>query len=374
MPKTFKIPSVELPYLIGRKLFQMKLKDGFGDKTWADYFIFLTKQGNVKLRSTIDSVIEEGTMDHLLPMWMGNFAENLPYIRDGDVKIKKPKNSRTYTIADLAESTIEIDKHPPNSAIVIGRGPSVFNHNHLDILAKSDYKGAICATDGMLIECLKKHIIPTITVTVDGSPIIKKWFNHPLVKKHGQDIKIILPATVNNEVYQTCVRNKCKVFWYNPMFDIIFRNESFTRIANLMTRTKNTPKGLVTSQAGGNSGSATWIMAMALLKRAPICLIGMDLSYPEGTNLEETPYFSGVTKPEQVSFMYKKIYHPHFKTKALIDAVFWHYRKGFLEMQKSTPSWYRYYGGTINASEGGSIFGRFIKCMTFKNFLNKYPK
>ncbi len=46
------------------------------------------------------------------------------------------------------------------SAIVIGRGPSIKKKKHLELLADSNYKGAIICTDGNLINVLEHGITP----------------------------------------------------------------------------------------------------------------------------------------------------------------------------------------------------------------------
>ena len=142
-----------------------------------------------------------------------------------------------------------------------------------------------------------------------------------------------------------------------------------------MTISKYNEKPLQAISCGGNVGATSWVMASSLFKASPCCLIGMDMSYPEGTKLEDTPYFSGVMNASKgnaqfISVAYKKIYNPCFKTWAYIDAVFSSYRQTFLEYQKNTPSWYQHYGGTINCSEEGALFGLNIKCMRFKEFLS----
>ena len=47
-----------------------------------------------------------------------------------------------------------------DKGIVIGAGPSLYKFNHLEILAKSDYKGTLLITDKMLVPCLKGGITP----------------------------------------------------------------------------------------------------------------------------------------------------------------------------------------------------------------------
>lgn len=373
--REFTLPKQRLPKIVGQKFVAMKLRDGFMDRSWADYISYLVKKDPMPLLPNPDTIIESGTLKTLLPMWLSNFSDNLPYIKNGDkTAVTHPEGGFSLSISDLAEEPVTAV--PKGTAIVIGRGPSVFKHKHLDLLAEAiqsrKYLGKICASDGMLIDCLQKNIIPDLTVSVDGAPIIKKWFNHPLVKEHGSELNVVLPVTIHNSVYQICVENRCKVHWYLPLFDSIECNESFTRIMRGLTRTAKYPDGLVMSQAGGNAGAFAWIMAVDLLKRSPVALIGIDFGYPEGTNLETTPYFSNVTNTSQIDDLYKDIYHPYFKTYARIDMVFSHYRKAFLDMQKQTPIWYHQAGGTINATEGGTLFGERITCMNFADFLKEY--
>src|SRR3990167_10146463 len=44
--------------------------------------------------------------------------------------------------------------------IVIGAGPSIFEKNHLELLAKSNYNGTLLITDKMLKPCLDAGITP----------------------------------------------------------------------------------------------------------------------------------------------------------------------------------------------------------------------
>ena len=46
------------------------------------------------------------------------------------------------------------------AAIIIGRGPSIKKKRHLELLLKSNYKGAIICTDGNLVNLLENGITP----------------------------------------------------------------------------------------------------------------------------------------------------------------------------------------------------------------------
>ena len=78
--------------------------------------------------------------------WVQNFAINLENIWE------EPSAK--------ALETDKNNKQKNNSAVVIGRGPSIKKHGHLELLAKSNYNGSIVCTDGSLINVLKAGITP----------------------------------------------------------------------------------------------------------------------------------------------------------------------------------------------------------------------
>lgn len=368
--------NFKLSYIVGRKLLKKKQVDGFADKTLEEYIQFLVK--DTHLSPNAHDFVEAGT-GTLLDLWMKNFADNLPYVRFGNNLKMTLGEFKTNNLSELAAESPTFDVPPKGTAIVIGRGPSIFNHKHLDLLAEKihngEYRGIICCSDGMLIECLKKEIIPDLTTTVDGSPIITKWFDHELVAKYGPKIKVALNVTSNHQVYELLQRMGCQVYWFNPLFDDWRSNESWTKIQRLMTKSQFQEKPLQAVTAGGNTGTCAWVMALSLFKRAPVALIGIDFGYPEGTNLEETPYFSSVMEgnsPVALKYAYTPVYHPFFKTNALIDMVFNHYRESFLTLNIQTQPWFKKWGGTINCTEGGTLFGSELQCMKFSDFLEKY--
>ena len=61
----------------------------------------------------------------------------------------------------------------------------------------------------------------------------------------------------------------------------------------------------------------------------------------------------------------RKVFNKEFGTESLLDPVFDFYREAFLDLVVRTPKWAR----TINATEGGSLFGQRIENMKFTDFL-----
>ena len=401
-----RFPSTKLDYYTFRRLRALKSRD-VGQAGWDEWFKYITR--DIKLEPTIHERIQEGTRTTLLEQWMCNYAENLINIRYGDeAKFIYPSDYRQRTLIDLmvptpvleGEDGFEDTKEvlgqkpsygylgttkckfpPPGTAVVVGRGPSLFQHGHLQMLAKAiqdgSYKGMVIASDGGLLPCLEAGVVPHVVITVDGAPVIKKWFDHPLVEKHGKLMKWVASVTVNREVYQTARRNGLETYWFNPMFDDWRQNESWTRLQRLLSRTEQNMRGINAMNSGGNSGSAAWILGMSVFKRAPIALIGIDFGYPEGTNLENTQYFSSALKIANGDLnllrkSYPKFHHPDFGTDAFVDMIFYHYRQAFIEMQQTTPLWYHLAGGTVNATEGGTLFGPNITCEPFAKFLEEH--
>ena len=60
--------------------------------------------------------------------------------------------------------------------------------------------------------------------------------------------------------------------------------------------------------------------------------------------------------------------NPELKEYCILDPIFQYYREALLEFILRSPNDVE----TINATEGGSLFGKRVKYMTFENFLQKY--
>ena len=340
-----------------------KLKeDKYPDKDWSEFFAYLCK--DVKLTELSGDLISRATKENLMEMWVKNFSETLSYIKKGK------------TIAELVPPNPE--KAPLGPAIVVGAGPSVWKHKHLEMLAKTDKakKLTVIPTDRMVAPCLKAGVTPDkfaewISVGVDGSPVISKWYDDPIVKEYGDKIKVCIITSTHPKVVKVLRKNKVKnVYWYNPIYDDWRDNESYTRLQRIMTKSQKTPQGIPSLSCLGNAGAASWVLGHALLRKSPICLLGIDFGYEEGTPLEKTQYFSGFMETahgnvELVKTAYKTYYNPYWKCKAITDPVFDHYRNAFLDSVKQTPSFVE----TYNCTEGGCIFGDGIPCMMFEDFL-----
>lgn len=346
-----------------RKLKKWKENTGFKDKDWSEFFDFITRQ--IRLEELVPEKITRYTTEVLLPLWSENFSLNLPYIRSGKA------------INDLE------GKGKGKVAIVVGAGPSLYKHKHLKMLAKSDFDGYIFVSDGILKKALKAGVDPDRfplywVGTVDGNrELIWKHYDNPLVDKFGSKIKGLFTTMAAPNARERAEKAGIEVYWYNPWYDDWRKNESFTRLCGMMTRTESRPKGIGCIRSGGNVGSALWTIAFSVFNCSPIALIGMDTGYLDGTPIEQTAYYKKILKGAKgdvnvATKYFRRIYNPYFKCYCLVDYIFDSYRKIWLDLASRVPKEYQ----TINCSEGGSLFSNdeSIKCMRFIDFLEHYKE
>lgn len=284
---------------------------------------------------------------------MKNFSRNLPYIiQDGK------------SIKDL------VDAEKDRPAIVVGAGPSIYRNKHLDQLKNSNFKGVIIATDKMLEPLLKKDIIPNYCLSLDAHPtLVPAFYRHSLVKKNADKIKVITGTFVSPNLTKLLKKLKIDTYWFSASAD---------RKLVLMTASERNPNALIGIRSCGNTGAASFTFSWAILKCNPTCIIGFDFGYPEGVNLEETPYYSGalVLADKTVSALtaspvYQTIYHPVWRTRAKIDPVFSTYRTQFLgALKNDLPPDIKLY----NCTCGGTLFGEGMECISFKEFLEKVKR
>lgn len=388
------------------RLLKLKESDGFKDRDWGDWFRFKTV--GIQLADNVDEAINKNT-GHMLELWMTNFGKNMVFHHAAhDRGILEALT--TLPLRNLHDARDLIPKHlvdtpmdkivPVGAGIVVGRGPSIFKHKHLELLADTKFKRVptIIVTDGMVIECLRAGVtpdkFPMVAVSVDGHrKLIVRWFgddhfkeNNPeasatdfaanvhdiqLFNKYAKDLKIIVGSTVANNVIQRCLDANAQVYMLHPLFDSL-GVESLTRVMMYVTQTDDTGP-LICSSSGGNAGALAWVLAWTLLRLSPILMVGMNFSYETDTPLEETSYASKALATgdlEGASRSLIEIQNPHDGLTYKTDHVFMHYKQALFDMldEAPPPTWLR----TINSTEGGIIFGhKAIEWKPFKDALKE---
>jgi len=349
-----------------QKMIKMKEEMGFGKKDWQSWFeaFFNEEEEETSVNQTIERIFQKTTTQRYYDNWVRNFALNIENIWKG------------RSAKELSEISSKDKVNSP--AIVIGRGPSLEKNNHLELLANSNYKGAIICTDGILKKALDSGVTPEkfpnfYVVTIDTNEPILKFYSHDIVKKYGKKIKCLLSTTVPPTTYDAIKNSGMEIFWLHTLFDYNKGKTSFNYIAGIITRAKNHEKGLSAIQTGGNVGTSSWVISWSILKCSPVALIGIDHGYPDDMSWEEIDKIHKLPEGiDKTSPMFKKaypiVYNPEFKTNCKQDPIFQYYSNALKEFIPRALKWVK----TVNATEGGAIFGEGIECMTFKNFLKKF--
>lgn len=300
--------------------------------------------------------------------WVKNFAINLDGIWE---------DSSTGKIMEMDQKTIETGKQ---SAIVIGRGPSIKKFNHLELLSKSKFKGKIVCCDGALIDTLKAGITPEkfpdfYVVTIDPIAEVKKFFDDEIVDKYGSKIKGIFTIISHPSVIERARKSGIKINWIHSLFDYDEGKKSFNYISASLIRAKNQSNGLPAIQTGGNVGTSSWFISWKILKCPKVVLIGLNHGWEEDDSLDTIirhglKHLSINIEKNDPNFkkLFPKVFNPDIGKYCILDPIFQFYSTAFKEFIARAPSWVT----TINATEGGSIFGKRVKSMTFQEFLKNY--
>lgn len=345
-----KIPD-DIPGPLFQKLRYKKDEDGFGDKTWVEWFRFVTR--SIPLDRTMGNVVADATRDNLSRLWMQNAAKNMPEILGGNKLWQLPK---------LA-----------TPALIVGAGPSVYAKKHLELLSnwiQEDFHRrslvTIFATDRMLLPLVRQRIIPDYVVSVDGNAEkIAKFYEDPLIKGMGGWPKAILAITVSPSVAEACKKNSIPVYWFVAMLDDFTITNNITRLMHFMT-------DCTAVNCGGNAGSSAWAVANYLQAKT-IALIGLDYGYLKGTPIEQTAYYESLKNsaknPNEIFSLYFDHHNPDFNEDCYSDIMFNHYREGFLGMVElaalARPM------ETINCTEGGILHGSYITGRRFADWLKE---
>lgn len=292
--------------------------------------------------------------------WINNFSNNLPNIWEED-SAKKLKSESV------------------DSAIVIGRGPSLRKKNHLKILAESKYEGSIICCDGILKEALEAGVTPEkfkkfFVVTIDPHEKIRKYYDDRIIDEFGKNIEGIFTTITDPSTVGRARNAGIRINWMHSLFDLDHGKKSFNYISSLIVRAKKHQNGLPAIQTGGNVGTSAWFVGWRILNCKTIAMIGINHSWEE-TDPIDLIMKHGVGKSDldfdknssKFQKLFPKIYNPELKKNYILDPLFQFYRRGLIEFIERSPLWLT----TINATEGGSIFGDRIITMPFNQFLEK---
>ncbi|MDP6785653.1 MAG: DUF115 domain-containing protein [Rhodospirillales bacterium] len=284
-----------------------------------------------------------------------------------------------------------------DSALVVAAGPSIKRRDPARAIKESGYRGTLVAAESALAYCLRNGIVPDLTVSLDPHPTrIVRWLGDPhlteehlkkddyfarqdqddafademranekilgLLDRHGPDIRMALSTSASSAVVERVLETGMEIFWWNPMLD------DPDDPAGLTARLQEA-NALPCVNAGGNVGTACWVMADAVLGKSEIGLTGVDFSYYSDTPYRNTQYYHeavALIGEENLDAVFMRLHNPHMDEWFFTDPAYMWYRECFLEMAADTEC------ATFNCTEGGILFGAGVEFVPLATFLERH--
>ncbi len=323
----------------------------------------------------------EATFARIGETGLANARRNAPLIAEGE-SIKALRG------AQLA---------PGNSAIVIAAGPSIKKRDPIRAILDSGYTGTLIATESALAYCLRAGVVPHLTVTLDPHPDrVVRWFGVPgladqhlreddyfrrqdmddtfareletnaemldLMERHGRGMRIAVCSSASEAVVRRVHQVGMRPYWWNPLYDDPDDPDSLTRALSLSN-------GLPALNAGGNVGTAAWLIAHAVLGLDHVAVVGMDLGYYRDTPYLNTQYYDKIVElvgEDRLDEVFIPIHNPHLDALFYTDPAYMWYREVFLEMAADADC------ATYNCTEGGILFGDSVTTVPLSEFLSQF--
>lgn len=321
---------------------------------------------------------------------------DLTWDRHGPMGVANAKRNRA--VLDRGQSLAALRKErigEGGSAVVIAAGPSLKRQDPAQTLLARGYKGAIVTTESALLYCLRAGLVPDLTVTLDPHATrIVRWFGDPnlsaeslkaddyfsrqdmdrafademaanreilgLMDRYGSRIRIALSTSASQAVVDRVLAVGMKVYWWNPMFDDPDQPNSVTAELQAMNR-------LPCVNAGGNVGSAAWMMATEVLGKTRVALTGVDFAYYDGTPYKNTQYYKeavALVGEDNLDSVYIRLFNPDLGAWFYTDPAYMWYRQAFLDMAADSEA------RTFNCTGGGILFGPPITTLPLDQFLD----
>ena len=324
----------------------------------------------------------------------------LTHYRHGSMALENAARNRALigrgqSLADLRADTIG----EGDSAVVIAAGPSIRRNDPIKKIKNSGYRGAIVATESAFAYCLSNGVIPDLAVTLDPHATrVVRWFGDPLlthdrlkeddyftrqeqdpafadelrlnekllnlIDRHGKYIRIAVSTSASKAVVDRVLNSGMQVYWWNPMLDDPDEPDSMTAVLQR-------ENGMPAVNAGGNVGSACWMMAAEVLGKKHIGLTGMDFGYYADTSYRNTQYYReavALVGEDNLDAIFMQIHNPHLNAWFYTDPAYKWYRECLMEMIVDTDA------ATYNCTEGGILFGDGVTFEPFAKFLARFNR
>lgn len=281
-----------------------------------------------------------------------------------------------------------------DSAIVMATGPSIGRRDPIAQIKLSAYDGALIVVDSAFGYCLRNGVVPDLVVTVDPHPTrIVRWFGDrtltqpspegddyfrrqdldprhanelqanrellELTARHARGVRIALATSASEAVVARVIELGMDIYWWNPMHDD-------PDISNSVSRRLFEMNGMPCINAGGNVGSASWMIADAVLGKRSVALVGFDFAYYADTPHSRTQYYReaiDLVGEENLDEVFMWVHNPYLDQWFYTDPAYMWYRTALLEMARDADC------ETVNCTEGGIVFGDSIRFAPLSSFL-----
>jgi hypothetical protein len=341
--------------------------------------------------------------DHATPGGLGRaIASSLEEVTLHKVREEGFKNAALNAGRIAAGQSVMALQSTPlaqgEAALVIGAGPSLHRTNVAAVLAESNFTGTIIATESAMAYCFRHDIVPHLIVTLDPhAQRIVRWFGDPLltaerlaqddyfarqdmdpafaqnqlkmneellatVNRFGPRVHAAIASSASPAVAQRVEEAGMPAYWWNPFYDDYDQPGSLTRKIFEMNR-------LPCLNAGGNVGSASWVLAQAVLGKKHIALAGIDFGYYGDTPYEKTQYYYELIElvgKDRLDEVYVRFHNPHLDAEFYTDPAYLWYRDSFLQMAAEADC------TTYNCTGGGILFGEPIRWTPLADFLKRF--
>ena len=183
-----------------------------------------------------------------------------------------------------------------------------------------------------------------------------------MLNEFGPRMRIALATSASEPVVQRVFDIGMDAYWWNPMLDDPDLEGGTT---NRIARANRLP----CINAGGNVGTAAWMMAHQVLGKKHVAVLGLDFAYLPDQPYERTHYFAEICDlvgKENVDSVFIRIQNPATGGWFYTDPAYMLYRNVFLELAAETDC------TTYNCTEGGILFGDHVTLMAFEDFLDRF--
>lgn len=309
-------------------------------------------------------------------------------------------NARTNAEAIARGRSIAALRSTPlmqgRDALVVAAGPSLHRQETAATIRSARRENLVLiATDSAMPWCLRQGLRPDLVVTLDPHPHrIVRWFGDPvltaervaaddyyarqdmdpqfredqfryndevlrLINTQGRGLRIAVASCASSAVVHRIADAGMESYWWNPMYDDYDAPSSLTRQIHALN-------SLPCLNAGGNVGTACWVIAHAILGKRRVGLVGMDFGYHLDTDYRQTQYYHelvALVGADRLDEVFMRIRNPHLGRTFYTDPAYLWYRTAFLQMVRETGC------ETHNCTGGGILFGPEIRWTALREFL-----